>query len=195
MQECQPYGAIVASWWGCSLLLGEFWNMVEHALRLLSGLTQLWSVGEEGHECWRVVRLHAKGMEHPECLNIVERLIPLLKVQLILTYLLLAGTKRTSKPYILCTQPCSSRPCWFSSSLWSGRKHCRRLTHNLTLQGYNGVPLVGYKLRPACLTSHLRVTHLMLFPPVSDPRSTQTQEMLLWKLAEFSALCCSFYPA
>lgn len=29
------------------MLLGESWNTVEHALRLLSGLTQLQSMGEQ----------------------------------------------------------------------------------------------------------------------------------------------------
>lgn len=82
-----------------------------------------------GYGCWGMVRLTAKGMKQPGCINLVERLVPLLKVQLVITRFLLIGTKRTSKPCILCTQPCSSRPCWYSSSLWSGRKEALLDTH------------------------------------------------------------------
>lgn len=40
----------------------------------------------------------------------------------LLIFLSLLDTRRTSKHCTLCTQQCSSRHCWFSSSPWSGRK-------------------------------------------------------------------------
>lgn len=126
-----------------------------------------------GHGCWGMVRLSSKGMKQPGCLNLVERLVPLHKVQLVIIWLLLIGTRRTSKPCILFTQPCSSRPYWYSSSLWSGRKEAllEALLHAHTAGVQWGI-LRGAEAYPG-------ISHLFLSPPISELRNTHSPEIPL----------------
>lgn len=119
-----------------------------------------------GHGCWGVVRFSAKGMKQPGCLNLVERLVPLLKVQLVITGLFLTGIRRTSKPCILCTQLCSSRLSWYSSSLWSGRKEVLLAAHLHAhtageqwgllrgAQAEPSLPGLSWSLSPFSISSH-----------------------------------------
>lgn len=138
-----------------------------------------------GYGCWGMVRLSAKGMKQPGCINLVERLVPLLKVQLVITRFLLIGTKRTSKPCILCTQPCSSRPCWYSSSLWSGR-----IGHSPACLHCRGA--MGHSQRGTSWTQAAKpgVSHLFLSSPSSELRHTYTPEIHLQELQSLQ-LCAT----